>query len=212
MDTDNVNLGNKILYTLRTLQMSLLVIDSKENLIPGKTLLASWLYKYGKYNDCLQVTSAGLDNLDLCMFLNEERIMKADLFEKMLLCARDVTEFYHLSSNDIIYPIESSLVMKELSEILGARTTSLLSITNWIVHFCPITYSYMLRNLCYFELCDANRCEYAYAKMNTMCTTYCGNDSHRHMVTNFFVKLICNSIRHNITFDSRNILILLNHI
>lgn len=124
----------------------------------------------------------------------------------MFLCIRDFTEFYHLSSYDIMYPIESSLVMRELSKILGPRTTRFLSqIRTESFIFCPITYSYLLRNLCYFEICDANRCEYEYAKMNSVCTTNCGNDSRRHRLSNFFLKLICNIIRHNITFDSRNI-------
>ncbi|CAG2239603.1 unnamed protein product [Mytilus edulis] len=60
IETDNKKIGNKTLYALHKFQMQVLTMESMDNLISGKKLLASWLYTNGEYNESLQVTDVGL--------------------------------------------------------------------------------------------------------------------------------------------------------
>lgn len=141
INTDNTNFGNKTLYALKVLTM-----ESMDNLISGKILLASWLYTKGEYNESLQVTDVGLKNIDICLFHDGKRIMKTDLFGKVLSSTRDVTEICYLSSSDYIFPITSSLVPREIREPFGSQKTNLLfQYRVPMINYCPRSYSYFLR-------------------------------------------------------------------
>lgn len=201
IDTNNPNLGNKVLYALRKFQMQLLIMESKGNLISGKTLLASWLYQQKKYFECLQVTGVGLKNMDLCLFHNGKRLMKHDLLEKVLNAARDFTEIQYLSSTEVMFPVKSVLVVKEISNMIGLKTLDQFYRYFPMYLLCPRYYMCFLRCLCYFRLEDKHNFEYEYAKMNSVCDTHCDNFKHVHWPMNFIMNQICNKIRHNITID-----------
>lgn len=202
IDTDNTNLGNKTLYALRELQVQLLTMESRDSIISGKILLASWLYTRGKYYESLQVTDAGLKNLDLCMFHEGKRIMQSYLFDNMLRVTRDFTEIFYLSSSDYVVPGRSLLVPREVLEMYEGKKKNQFDQYGVLVSgFCSRSYIYFLRFLCYFRLGDAQRYEHEYSQMKSVCSTYCLNMKNRHSANNFFLKLLCNKIRHNINFD-----------
>ncbi|XP_076084156.1 uncharacterized protein LOC143054942 [Mytilus galloprovincialis] len=203
--SDNKTIGNKKRYKLLYLQMKLLTENSTNNLVSGKAWLASCFYMQGKYHECLQVTDIVSDNLYVCMFHNGQKIMKTDLFKNVLNCVSDATEIRYFSSYDIIIPFKSSLLVKEISEEFS---TQLLQINNKYKYstfnICPRLYIYFLRCLCYFRLGDTQRYENEYEKMKSVCDTYCGSFSPMHNTNAFFLKIIFNKIRHNITFDQQN--------
>ncbi|CAC5371193.1 unnamed protein product [Mytilus coruscus] len=202
IDTDSQNLGNKALYTLRKLHMQFLIMASTDDILCGKVLLASWLYQQGKHNECLHVTDIGLQYLDLCIFHENKRIMKTELYEKVINFMHDITDIQYLSSYELMFPFESSIIVRELAEIFGANKTEIFyQYEIPMTYYCPRNYIYFLRCLCYFKLGDAEKCEYAYTEMNSVCDRYCESFKSRHKLSNFLLKLACNKIRHNITFD-----------
>lgn len=200
IDTDSQNLGNKALYTLRKLHMQFLVMASTDDILCGKVLLASWLYQQGKHNECLNVTDICLQNLDLGIMHENKRIMKTELYE--VICTNDIPNIQYLSSSDLMFPFESSIIVRELAEIFGRNSTKIFyQYKTPITYYCPRNYMYFLRCLCYFKLGDAVKCEYAYTEMNSVCERYCESFKLLHSFNNFILKLACNKIRHNITFD-----------
>ncbi|CAC5422270.1 unnamed protein product [Mytilus coruscus] len=205
IDTNNTNFGNKILYALHKFQMQLLTMESMDNLISGKILLASWLYTRGEYTESLQVTDAGLRNLDLCLFHKGKKIMKDNLFGKVLSSTRDFTEIFYLSSSDYTFPIRSSLVPREIRETFGSQKINLMFQYRLpMIYYCPRSYSYFLRCLCYLRLGDTRRYEHEYKEMMSVCDMYCGNFKSIHQANNLTLKLVCNKIRHNISLDFNN--------
>ncbi|XP_076083514.1 uncharacterized protein LOC143054389 [Mytilus galloprovincialis] len=205
IDTDNSNLGQKSLYTLRKLEMHLLTMESLDSIVSGKILLSSWLYTRGRYNESLQVTNAGLKNLDLCMFHEGKRIMKTGLFYNFLRTTRDFTEMLYLTSSNFEFPITSLIVPRELLEVFkGKKKNMCFQYGLTIAKYCSRSYIYFLRCLCYFRLGDTHRCEHEYNEMKSVCKTYCGQFENRHQASNFDLRLTCNRIRHNIDFDVSN--------
>lgn len=202
IDTDSHNLENKVLYAVRKLHMQLLIMGSKDDLICGKILLASWLYKQGKYHECLQVTDISMKNLDLGMFHMGKRIMKTDLFKKVFNSTRNFSEIQHLSSFELIFPLESLLVEKELSNMFGTKETNPLYQYGYPMNlYCPRNYIYFLRCLCYFKFGDTRKCEYEYTEMNSVCARYCGTFNLQHKLSNMYLLKACYIVRNNITSD-----------
>lgn len=204
IDTNNQKLDNKIVDALRKFQWQLLMMDFTDNIITGKLSLASWLHMQGKHNECSQITDACLKNIDLCMCHDGKRIMRMDLFEKVLICTRDCNDLHYLSSYEFKVPENSYLVVSDLSRVLYINAEFTNNYVFHIFYMCPRSYMHFLRCLCFFRIGDEQKCEYEYAAMNSVCETSCSFFKPFHKALNLHLIVSCNKIRHNIKIDLRN--------
>ncbi|XP_071142823.1 uncharacterized protein [Mytilus edulis] len=207
IDIDQCNWKNKNLYTVYMFQMKLFTMDYHNNIVSGKTFLATWLYNQGKYEDCLKITGMAVKNLDLRIFHNVCKSRNYHKFKQIMNCCRDVGDLQYFCSFDILFPFKSRLMLKEISRLFHRNIISVFQQYRLrYVIFYPEIYVYFLRSLCFHRLGDQHNLEIEYRHMTDV--DYISSDKSKfaYRLSRIMMKFYFNITRYDINIDFTNML------
>ncbi|XP_063448045.1 uncharacterized protein LOC134727596 [Mytilus trossulus] len=174
LDIDDKKMTHKDLHILRKLYIQLLCIGCRADLACGKTMLASWLYNQGKFQECLHVTSFVLESVKFrCFHVGSKTVTECSSTTHM---TRDFSQQFpsHLNhyytENITISDKPGKISVRELSRFFNC-ILNLLSIEDYrrrnafFYQVCPEVYCYFLRFLCYLRQSDLLHSEEDFNKM-----------------------------------------------
>ncbi|XP_076107325.1 uncharacterized protein LOC143075677 [Mytilus galloprovincialis] len=174
LEIDDKKMTHKQLHTLRKLYIHLLCIGCSADLVCGKTMLASWLYNQGKFQECLQVTSFVLESVKFrCFHVGTKTVvecsstthMTKELSSEFLGCLN-----HYYTENITISDKSGKISVRELSRFFNCFL-NLLSIEDYrqrnalFYQVCPEVYCHFLRFLCYLRQSDLPHSEEEFNKM-----------------------------------------------
>ncbi|CAG2234619.1 unnamed protein product [Mytilus edulis] len=206
IDINQCNWNNKDLYTLYKFKINLFTMDLSDNVVTGKTLLATWLYNQGNYGDCLKITDVAVNNLDLRIIQNCDKSQHCHNFKQIMKCCRDISNLHYFCSFDIPFPVKSRMILKEIIQMFRPNAIPLFQEYRLAyIGFYPDIYVYFLRSLCFYRLGDQYNSDIEYRHMMSVDFVCSDNWKLRYRLSQFIMKLYLNVTRNDINMDLTNL-------
>ncbi|VDI09974.1 Hypothetical predicted protein [Mytilus galloprovincialis] len=206
IDINQCNWNNKDLYTLYKFKINLFTMDLSDNVVTGKTLLATWLYNQGNYGDCLKITDVAVNNLDLRIIQNCDKSQHCHNFKQIMKCCRDISNLHYFCSFDIPFPVKSRMILKEIIQMFRPNAIPLFQEYRLAyIGFYPEIYVYFLRSLCFHRLGDQYNSDIEYRHMMSVDFVCSDNRKLGYRLSQFMMKLYLNVTRNDINMDLTNL-------